>query len=516
MAILGTLLKKGIRLRVSLEQEYSSPAELQKQELKKLLIKSANTAIGKKFEFKLILKEFKKSNRDFYRAFSSMVPIYDYEKIYQDWWYRLKDGERNITWPGAIRYFALTSGTSGASSKYIPISTDMVKAIRKTGVRQILSLSKYDLPDDLFTKGIIMLGGSTDLDFNGTYFSGDLSGITTGRLPIWFQRFYKPGKKISRNRNWGEKLDQIVEMAPKWDIGIIVGVPAWLQILLEKIIERYQLKTIHDIWPNLQIFVHGGVSFEPYKKGFEKLLDRPLIYMETYLASEGFLAFQALPDRRSMRLVLNNGIFYEFIPFNDDNFDENGEVKLGAKTLKIDELDEGVDYALLISTCSGAWRYLIGDVIRFVSLEESEIIITGRTKHFLSLCGEHLSMDNMNKAIEMVAEDFNLNIKEFTVIGLPHGNLFKHHWFVGTDDEVDKEKLIKEIDEKLKTLNDDYIVERQHALKEVGCTVLSSKYFYEWLRLQGKEGGQNKFPRVLKKEKMTQWLEFLKSNNIEI
>ncbi|WP_009035544.1 GH3 family domain-containing protein [Indibacter alkaliphilus] len=516
MAILGTLLKKGIRLRVSLEQEYSSPAELQKEELKKLLIKSANTAIGKKYGFKLILKEFRKPNKDFYRAFSSMVPIYDYEKIYKEWWYRLKDGERNITWPGAIRYFALTSGTSGASSKYIPISGDMVRAIRKTGVRQILSLSKYDLPDDLFTKGILMLGGSTDLDFNGTFFSGDLSGITAGRLPIWFQRFYKPGKQISRNKNWGEKLDQIVEMAPKWDIGIIVGVPAWLQILLEKIIERYQLSTIHDIWPNLQIFVHGGVSFEPYKKGFEKLLAHPLIYMETYLASEGFLAFQALPDRRSMRLVLNNGIFYEFIPFKDENFDENGEVKEGARTLKIDEIEENVDYGLLISTCSGAWRYLIGDVIRFVSLEESEIIITGRTKHFLSLCGEHLSMDNMNRAIEMVGEEQNLNIKEFTVIGLPHGSLFKHHWFVGTDDEIDQEELVKQIDEKLKILNDDYVVERQHALKEVSCTVLSPRYFYDWLRAQGKEGGQNKFPRVLKKEKMTQWLEFLKDNNIEI
>lgn len=516
MAILGTLLKKGIRLRVSLEQEYGSPIELQKEELKKLLIRASSTEIGKKYGFKLILREFKKPNNDFYRAFSSIVPIYDYEKIYQEWWYRLKAGERNITWPGAIRYFALTSGTSGAASKYIPISTEMVNAIRKTGVRQMLSLSKYELPDDLFTKGILMLGGSTDLDFNGTFFSGDLSGITTGRLPIWFQRFYKPGKQISRNKNWGEKLDQIVEMAPKWDIGIIVGVPAWLQILIEKIIERYQLETIHDIWPNLQIFVHGGVSFEPYKKGFEKLLDRPLIYMETYLASEGFLAFQALPNRRSMRLVLNNGIFYEFIPFIDDNFDENGEVREGVRTLKIDELDEGKDYALLISTCSGAWRYLIGDVIRFVSLEESEIIITGRTKHFLSLCGEHLSMDNMNKAIEMVAEERNLNIKEFTVIGLPDGNLFKHHWFVGTDDEVNQDELMEEIDEKLKILNDDYVVERKHALKNVTCTVLSPRYFYEWLKVQGKEGGQNKFPRVLKKEKMNHWLEFLKSNNIEI
>jgi hypothetical protein len=516
MALLGTLLKKGIRLRDSLEQEYSSPLELQKLELKKLLIHAKDTEFGKKHRFDLILKEFKKPNKDFYRAFNSVVPIYNYEKIYNEWWYRLKAGEKNITWPGAIRYFALTSGTSGASSKYIPISKEMVKAIRKTGVRQILSLSKYELPDSLFTKGILMLGGSTDLEFNGTYFSGDLSGITTGRLPIWFQRFYKPGKTISRNKNWGEKLDQIVEMAPKWDIGIIVGVPAWLQILLEKIIERYQLNTIHDIWPNLEIFVHGGVSFEPYKRGFEKLLSKPLIYMETYLASEGFLAFQALPNCRSMRLVLNNGIFYEFVQFNDLNFDENGEIKDKAQTLKIDEVEEGVDYALLISTCAGAWRYQIGDVIRFESIEENEIIITGRTKHFLSLCGEHLSMDNMNRAIELVSEDMKLNIKEFTVLGLPDGSLFRHHWFVGTDDKVDPEMLMGKIDEYLKDLNDDYITERQHALKRVDCTVIPPTLFYDWMRIQGKEGGQNKFPRVLKGDKMNDFLAFLNTKNIKL
>ncbi|WP_373495701.1 GH3 auxin-responsive promoter family protein [Aquiflexum sp.] len=516
MAILGTLLKKGIRLRDSLEQEYSSPFELQKVELKKLLIKAAKTEFGRKYKFSEILKEFKKRDDSFYRAFAQHVPIYNYEKIYNEWWYRLKAGEKNITWPEAIRYFALTSGTSGASSKYIPISNDMVKAIRRTGVRQILSLSKYDLPDELFTKGILMLGGSTDLEFNGTYFSGDLSGITTGRLPIWFQTFYKPGKQISKNRDWGEKLEQIVEKAPKWDIGIIVGVPAWLQILMEKIIERYQLKTIHDIWPNLRIYVHGGVSFEPYKKGFEKLMAKPLIYMETYLASEGFLAFQALPEMKSMRLVLNNGIFHEFIPFNESNFDENGEIHPDAKILKIDEVEEGKDYALLISTCAGAWRYQIGDVIRFVSKEESEIVITGRTKHFLSLCGEHLSVDNMNKAIHLVEEELNLDIREFTVLGLPHGTLFAHHWFAGTDNKVDEQELKDKIDGHLKVLNDDYAVERKHALKEMRLSVVPAALFYGWLKVQGKEGGQNKFPRVLKGDKMKSWLAYLQENGVEI
>ena len=398
-----------------------------------------------------------------------------------------------MTWPGTVKYFALSSGTSGSSSKYIPVTKSMVKAIRRTGVRQILSLSKYDLPASLFSKGILMLGGSTDLEFNGTYFFGDLSGITASKLPIWFQRFYKPGKKISRNKNWGDKLDQIVEKAKDWDIGIIVGVPAWLQILIEKIIDRYQVKDVHEIWPNLQLFVHGGVSFDPYRKGFERLLGRPLVYIETYLASEGFLAFQAVPNRKSMRLVLNNGIFYEFIPFNEINFDEEGNLRTGAQTRNIDEIEEGVDYAILISTCAGAWRYLIGDVVQFSSKEDVEIMIKGRTKHYLSLCGEHLSVDNMNKAIELVSNELDVRIKEFTVLGVPHKNLFAHHWFIGTDDVVDTKRLEKSLDHFLKELNDDYKVERKHALKKIKVEILPSVLFYEWMKIQGKEGGQISF-----------------------
>ncbi len=511
MAILGTLLKKGIRLRESLEQEYSSPFDLQKQELRKLLITTAKTQIAQKYGFKNVLVDMK--NRQdptlFYQTYKSTLPIYNYNKIYEEWWHKLKEGQKNVTWRGSTKYFALSSGTSEAASKYIPVTKDMIRAIRKTGVRQILSLSKYNFPPETFTKGILMLGGSTDLTFNGTYFEGDLSGITASQIPVWFQRFYKPGQKIAKNRNWGDKLDQIVEVAPSWDIGIIVGVPAWLQILMEKIIERYQVATIHDIWPNLRIFVHGGVSFEPYKKGFEKLLKHPLTYIETYLASEGFLAFQALPDRKSMRLVLNNGIFYEFVPFNDHNFDQNGDLIADPETLMIHEVEEGKEYALLISTCSGAWRYMIGDVVKIVSKEESEIIITGRTKHFLSLCGEHLSVDNMNKAIELVAEELNVHIKEFTVAGVPFDNLFGHQWYIGIDDPVEEQAVAMLLDQKLKELNDDYAVERYHALKNIMVKVLPSQTFIDWMRVRGKEGGQNKFPRVLKGVTLESWQSFL-------
>jgi hypothetical protein len=290
---------------------------------------------------------------------------------------------------------------------------------------------------------------------------------------------------------------------------MIVGVPAWMQILLERIIERYGVKNIHEIWPNLEAFVHGGVSFEPYKKGFEKLLGRPVHYIETYLASEGFLAFQLEPNKPSMRLVLNNGIFYEFVPFNDKNFDQDGVIIETPETLMVDEVEEGKDYALLISTCAGAWRYQIGDTIKFVDKQNSEIIITGRTKHFLSLCGEHLSVDNMNRAVESASKEFNIGIKEFTVIGVPDGSLFSHHWFIGTDEQVDNEALVKRIDELLKELNDDYAVERKHALKNVVLDILPTAIFYDWMKSEGKEGGQSKFPRVLKKEKMTSWLSFI-------
>lgn len=516
MAILGTLLKNGMRLREMMEQEYTAPSELQKKELKELMMAASQTQFGRNYDFPELLKSFRSKGKEFYERFKSVVPIHDYNRIYRDWWSLSLKGAKNICWPGRVKYFALSSGTSEASSKHIPVTKDMTKAIRRTSIRQILTLSKYNLPPEFFEAGILMIGGSTHLNRRGNYFEGDLSGIQAAKLPFWFQHFYKPGKKIAKTREWNAKLEEITLSAPRWDIGIIVGVPAWIQILLEKIIRHHNLKTIHDIWPNLEIYVHGGVSFDPYRKGFERLFARPIRTIETYLASEGFIAFQAFPDRKSMRLVLNNGIFYEFVPFDDANFYPNGEIKPDAQARCIDEVKTGVDYALILSTCSGAWRYLIGDVIRFTSIEESEIVITGRTKHFLSLCGEHLSVDNMNKAIEMVSEELNIEVKEFTVAGVPYETLFAHHWFVGTDDPVDAGQLKVMLDEKLKLLNDDYAVERCAALKELFVDILPSHVFYDWLRVRGKEGGQNKFPRVLNKSQLQEWESFVREEGLGV
>jgi hypothetical protein len=209
--------------------------------------------------------------------------------------------------------------------------------------------------------------------------------------------------------------------------------------------------------------------------------------------------------------VLNNGIFYEFVPFEDKNFDSNGEVKPDAETLLIDEVEEGKDYALLLSSCAGAWRYLIGDVIKFVSIDEAEIVITGRTKHFLSLCGEHLSVDNMNKAIELVSNDLNIEIPEFTVAGIPHGTLFAHHWYIGTDEKADQVKVKELLDQHLKQLNDDYAVERSAALRDVYVDVVPLHVFYDYMQSKGKVGGQNKFPRVMKNAQLEDWQLFIKN-----
>jgi hypothetical protein len=510
MALLGKLLQKGISLREGLEQKYSWPPDLQKEQLRRLLISARETAFGQHYGFDAILAAFRSPDPlSYYPAFRRSVPIFDYNRINAGWWHRTRQGERDVCWPGKVRYFAMSSGTSGESSKYIPVTKEMIKAIRKTSVRQLLTLSRYDLPPELFEKGILMLGGSTALRKAESYYEGDLSGISAGKIPFWFQHFYKPGKKISKNTNWQRKLEEITLAARDWDIGVVVGVPAWIQLMLEKIVAHYRVASIHDIWPNLRIYVHGGVAFEPYRRSFEKLLARPLEYIETYLASEGFIAYQAMPGRRSMRLVLNNGLFYEFIPFNERNFDAEGNLRDDATACSIGEVEEGVDYAILLSTCAGAWRYLIGDVVKFTSVFDCELQITGRTRHFLSLCGEHMSLDNMNQAVRLTEEELDIAVREFTVAGIPEGSLFAHQWYLGCEGNVDAGEVARCLDRHLGALNDDYRIEREYALKRIYVRILPPDAFYDWMRARGREGGQNKFPRVLRNERLGEWQKFI-------
>lgn len=508
MALIDFKLPRSLSRALNIPE--SSPKSQQVKVLQKLLKRARFTEFGQKYLFDQILM-----SRHPGKNFQLVVPTFTYETIFKEWWFRALDGKRDICWPGAIKFFALSSGTSESSSKYIPITKELIRANTLTSFKQLISLASYsDVPKKYVGKGWLMLGGSTHLQKNPTYYAGDLSGIQAKNIPFWFQAMYKPGKKIARELDWSKKLDEIVEKAPEWDIAFLVGVPAWVQLCMEKVIERYKLKNIHEIWPNLAFYVHGGVALQPYKKGLNKLLGKPITYIETYLASEGFLAYQNRQNAKGMRLATNNNIFFEFVPFDQYNFDSEGNMVPNPETLMIHEVEEHKNYALLISTNAGTWRYLIGDTVQFTDIEKCEIIITGRTRHFLSMVGEHLSVDNMNKAINLVSDELNISIGEFTVAGVPYGDFFAHHWYIGTDDPVNPETLKELIDKKLKELNDDYEVERKHALKEVFVEVLSEDTFMNFMRVKGKVGGQNKFPRVLKGNILEEWQRYLEGISV--
>jgi len=510
MAIIGNLISRSLRIRKKFTVKLGTPRQYQLQVLHRLLEKAKHTQFGRHYKFQEIL-----DSPNFMAQYKARVPVHNYNKMNAEWWYKALEGEDNVSWPEKVKYFALSSGTSESASKHIPVTRDMLRTVKKVGVKQLYSMANFDIPPRSFEKGILMLGGTTSLYEKGDYYEGDMSGIQAKNIPRWFRRFYKPGGRISKKPNWEQRIKLIVRKARQWDVGTVCGVPAWVQIVLEEIIKYHGVKNIHEIWPNLAIYIHGGVSFEPYRDSFQKLLGKPITFIETYMASEGSFGFQARPGTKGIKLVLNAGIFFEFIPFNEENFDADGEVKPNPKSYMIHEVVEDVEYAVMLSTCAGAWRYLIGDVVKFTSVKEHEIVIVGRTKQFLSLCGEHMSVDNMNKAIDTVQKKLGITVKEFTIAGFPYQNLFAHRWYVGSDDvNVDSSKVREIIDQTLCEVNDDYAVERTSALKEIFVEVLPNEVFIDYLRCKGKEGAMNKFPRVLKGEKAKDWESFLETKAV--
>lgn len=511
MAILGNLIARSLKLRKKFNLPVATPETYQRYTLRHLLDRGQYTAFGKHYGFGAMLSE----EVDLAAKFRSTVPIHTYNDMYAQWWHLCQEGHENVCWPGKVKYFALSSGTSESSSKHIPVTQDMIRSIKKVGFKQLYSMANYKIPPVAFEKGILMLGGTTSLFEKGEYYEGDMSGISAKNMPRWMSSLlYKPGQRISRRPRWEDRIRLIVLNAKNWDVGIICGVPAWVQIVLERVIRHHGVKDIHEIWPNLSVYIHGGVSMEPYRESFKHLMGPNMTYIETYMASEGSFGFQAKPGA-GIKLVLNAGIFFEFVPFNEKNFDEDGNVRQGAETYMVHEVSEDTEYAVLLSTCSGAWRYLIGDVIRFTNAKEYEIAIVGRTKQFLSTCGEHLSVDNMNKAIDNVAKLMHLDIREFTVAGFREDNRFAHRWFLGCDDpHADPVQIRKLLDDTLCHLNDDYEVERTSALKEVYVEVLPTRTFIDYMKARGKYGAMNKFPRVLKGKQLEDWMSYLEEKKV--
>ncbi|MFN8415029.1 MAG: GH3 auxin-responsive promoter family protein [Cytophagaceae bacterium] len=510
--MLTSIVMSGLKASNHLPKIPTTPLQKQQWQLMRLLMKAMYTQFGKKYKFKRIVQRAWYRPQELFTEFAVYVPLHTYEQINSEWWSQQRQGKSNITWPGGIKYYALSSGTSDATSKYIPLSKECLLSNKRAGVKVLKSLSNYPIPKNCLGKDILILGGSTNLNKENGYHSGDLSGIQSSLMPLWFQPWVKPNSVITEMKDWNEKMEAIVEEAPNWDVSFIVGVPSWFRLLFIKIMDRYQLNNIHEMWPNLEVFVHGGVAIDTYKSSINAMLGRPIQYIETYLASEGFLAMQLHPSDEGMRLQLNNGIFYEFIPFNSNNFDSDGNPLKNAEVYTIDKVMVGVEYAIVITTNAGIWRYILGDTIEFLNTTHYELKITGRIKHSISLCGEHTSIDNFNAVINTIKENFKVELPEYTVLGKSDENVLYHHWYLACDTPLNELELTNHIDVQMCHLNDDYATERKSVLQKNKLTILPTSIFYQWMENRGKLGAQNKMPRVLKSTIAQDWEQFVQSS----
>lgn len=504
MAVIGNIIKTTLEIAEKLIPE-RSPVDAQTGVLRQLLEKADKTAFGQHHDFKAILKE-----QNIKSAFASAVPYHDYDSMNKRWWQQQRlEGLKDHTWPGATDYYALSAGTTGKNSKRIPVTEEMLEAIRKTSMLQVLSASNFNFPSEFFEKEIMMLGSSSRLKKQKRWKEGEISGISASNIPHWFERFYRPGKTIASITDWDKRVEAIAKNAKTWDIGAMAGIPSWNELMMKRLIEYHNVKNIHEIWPNLHAFVSGGVAFEPYRKSFEKLLARPITIMDTYLASEGFIAYQARPNKEmAMKLSTNSGIYFEFVPFTEDHIDELGSVRQYARSVGLEEVQEDIDYVIIISTVSGAWRYLIGDTVRFTDKDHAEIIITGRTKHFLNVVGSQLSVIQMNKAMKSMEQQFEMTIPEFTVAAVRENNEYLHHWYIGADKEADPRQFARALDRHLQQMNKAYKMARSKALKDVRVSITSPDTFHTWIEKHKSKGGQVKVPRVMKESDFLEWHAF--------
>lgn len=501
--MIGSVIKGFLDLRDKLATGTDAIAE-QQQVLIDLLNTAKDTAFGIHYDFETI-----QESDNIAKTFSKTIPYFDYDRISKEWWQKLHIGDTDVTWPGRPHYFALSSGTTGKTSKRIPVTDEMISAIRDAGIEQVYALSNFNLPVAFFEKGILMLGSSTALEERDEHKEGEISGISASKIPIWFRGYYKPGEEIAQIDDWDERVQKIAEEAPNWDIGAISGIPSWIELMLQKIIEYHNLENIHEIWPNFQVYTSGGVAFGPYKKSFNALLGKPITIIDTYLASEGFIAFQARPETDAMQLVTNGGIYFEFVPFSPEYINQDGSLTENAPCHTLSEVELGQDYVLVVSTVAGAWRYIIGDTIEFTDLKRAEIKITGRTKFFLNAVGSQLSVNKLNNAVQDVEEKFAMKIPEYTLCAKRIHGEFHHCWYLGTEDEKNNVALAEALDESLKNTNKNYKVARSKALKGVQVNTVNPSLFYDWNGKNKKKGGQVKIERVMGEEKFSEWEKFV-------
>lgn len=485
-SILTWVMKKRIH---DIELFIKYPNEVQEEILTGLLAKAVNTQYGRKYDFASIYG----SNQ-----FQQRVPIVSYEDLfpYID---RLMKGEQNLLWPTEVRWFAKSSGTTNSRSKFIPVSNEALEECHYKGGKDMLSIYMNNYPETkMFAGKNLVIGGSQQVnqfDKNGRSYYGDVSAVLLKNLPFWAQMVRTPSMEIALMDEWEEKIEKMAQYTQDEDVTSISGVPTWTIVLLERVLEIKGAKSILEVWPNLEVFIHGAVSFTPYESLFQSLIpSKGMHYMETYNASEGFFGIQDQTNSKEMLLMLDYGIYYEFIPAEEWDKEQ-------PKTLKLEQVELHKNYAIVITTNAGLWRYKIGDTIRFTSLDPHRIKITGRTKHFINAFGEELIIENAEEAIAFAAEKTDAKIENYTAGPqyLESGKQGCHEWIIEFAKEPDQLARFGQIlDEKLREINSDYDAKRHKNIALVAPKVhrVDHGTFYNWMKRRGKLGGQNKVPRL--------------------
>ncbi len=482
-SIVSWILKKRIH-QIELFIKY--PHDVQNELLMNLIQRAKYTEIGKKYDFSSIFT---------YEQFAERVSVAAYEDV-EPLIERSRKGENNIYWPEPIKYFAKSSGTTNAKSKFIPVSADALENCHyKAGKDMLCLYLNNNEESQLFTGKSLRLGGSKQLyEDNNTIF-GDLSAILIDNLPLWAELGSTPSNKISLMNEWNEKMQAIVKETKNENVTSLLGVPSWLLVLLNNVLQDTDKNNLLELWPNAEVYFHGGISFEPYREQYKKMFPKDSFrFYENYNASEGFFAIQDRNDADDMLLMLDYGIFYEFIPM--DTFATSNQ-----KIVSLAGVEMNKSYAVVITTNAGLWRYLIGDTVRFTSLNPYRIKITGRTKHYINVFGEELMIENTDKALAKTAEEFKLDVIEYTVapVFMKDKEKGAHEWMIEFKKNPDDlTSFVKRLDENIQAINSDYEAKRYNnmTLNQLVLNVAKPNLFHLWLSKKDKLGGQNKIPRL--------------------
>jgi hypothetical protein len=480
------------------------PQNVQQEALQKLIQKAKGTEWGQKYQFEKICTT---------EDFQNNVPIQSYEDIkpYVD---RLRNGEPNLLWPGEIKWFAKSSGTTNDKSKFIPVSKDALEDCHFRAGKDCLAIYSNQVPDTkIFSGKGLTLGGSHQINnFSNQSFYGDLSAILIENLPWWVDFIRTPKSEIALLEKWEEKLEKITESTIKENVTNIAGVPSWNLVLLNHILKVSEKSNLLEVWPNLELFTHGGINFSPYREQYKKLIpSENMHYMETYNASEGFFAIQNSFNEEGMLLMLDYGIFYEFIPMDEFHSPDR-------KAVTIDNVVPGVNYAMVITTNSGLWRYIIGDTVMFTSTFPHKIKITGRTRHYINAFGEEVIVDNAETALKIACDKTGAAIREYTAgpVYMQDKTNGTHEWIIEFEKEPDDlDYFTSLLDNALCSVNSDYEAKRYHniTLRMPIVHKVNKGTFFEWMKLKGKLGGQNKVPRLFNSRDYIEELLAIKLND---